>query len=161
MFPVRGRQELQDSGVGQLARLARGLGHSFQVDSIPQHDDGRHKVQTAGAVPLLLEGPVAYFAQPVDEDLPGQRIVRLALVQPGVHASAQFDVLEPVQDEQRVLDAAQFAQLDRQTVLARVAAKFAQHEGGHDGAMLDRGDQAQHIVPVRAQVLDIQIAADH
>ena len=36
--------------------------------------------------------------------------LRLPLVQPSVHAPAQFDVLEPVQDEKRVFDAAQLVE---------------------------------------------------
>ena len=37
-----------------------------------------------------------------------------------MHAPAQFDVLQPVQDEQRAFDAAQLAQRERQAALARV-----------------------------------------
>jgi len=39
-----------------------------------------------------------------------------------VDAAAQLDALQPVQDEQRALDAPELAQRDSQTVLARVAA---------------------------------------
>ena len=161
MLPAQGRQELQQAGIGELARLAQGLRCPLQIDRIPQHDGGCHQVQAAGAVPLLLECPVADFAQPMNEDRPGQRVARLPFVQTGVHAAAQLDVLEPVQDEQRAFDPAQLAQRDRQAILPRVAAELAQHEGGRDGAMLDRGGQAQHVVPMSAQVLDVQTAADH
>ena len=41
-------------------------------------------------------------------------------VQARMHAPAQFDVLQPVQDEQRAFDAAQLAQRERQAALARV-----------------------------------------
>ena len=50
----------------------------------------------------------------------------------------KFDVLQPVQDEQRPLGATQFAQRDRQAILAWIAAEFAQHERGGHGAVLNR-----------------------
>ncbi len=55
-----------------------------------------------------------------------------------MHAAAQFNTLQPVQDEQRALDPAQLAQGHYQSVLARVAAELAQHQRGGDGALLDR-----------------------
>ncbi len=54
-----------------------------------------------------------------------------------MHAAAQFNTLQPVQDEQRALDPAQLAQGHGQSVLARVAAELAQHQRGGDGALLD------------------------
>ena len=65
-----------------------------------------------------------------------------------MHAAAQFNTLQPVQDEQRAL------------VLTRVAAELAQHQRGGDGALLDRAGQAQDVVPVGTHVLDVQGAAD-
>jgi hypothetical protein len=41
-----------------------------------------------------------------------------------MHAAAQLDALQPVQDEQRALDAPQLAQGHGQAVLAWVAAEF-------------------------------------
>jgi hypothetical protein len=41
-----------------------------------------------------------------------------------MHAAAQLDALQPVQDEQCALDASQLTQGDGQAVLARVAAKL-------------------------------------
>ena len=45
------------------------------------------------------------FPQAVEEHGAGQRVARFAFVQPGMHAAAQFYALQPVQDEQRALDA--------------------------------------------------------
>ncbi|MEF4795242.1 hypothetical protein U9092_23430, partial [Escherichia coli] len=45
-----------------------------------------------------------------------------------MHAAAQFNTLQPVQDEQRALDPAQLAQGHGQSVLARVAAELALSE---------------------------------
>ncbi|GHL78624.1 hypothetical protein ECZU34_63720 [Escherichia coli] len=45
-------------------------------------------VEAAGPVALLLETAVTDFTKAVEEHGTGQRIARLALVQPGMHAAA-------------------------------------------------------------------------
>ena len=70
-------------------------------------------------------------------------------------APTQFGALQPVQDEQAALDAPQLAQRDRQAVLARIAAELAKHERGRGRALLDRGGQAQDLVPVGMDVIDV------
>jgi len=69
---------------------------------------------------LLLETAVADFTQSVEEHSAGQRVARLALVQPGMHPAAQVDALQPVQDEQRALDAPQLAQGHGKAILALI-----------------------------------------
>ena len=132
-----------------------------QVDRVPQHDSRRHQVEAAGPVALLLEAPIPDFPKAVEEHRPGQRVARLTFVQAGMHAAAQFNTLQPVQDEQRALDPAQLAQGHGQSVLARVAAEFPEHQRGRHRALLDRGGQPQDFVPMGADVLDVERAADH
>ena len=48
---------------------------------------------------LLLEAPVPNFAQPVEEDGPGERVAGFAFVEPDLYAAAQVDALQPVQDK--------------------------------------------------------------
>ena len=102
---------------------AQSVCRPLKIDRVPQHDGGCHQVETGSAVALLLETAVADFPQAVEEHGAGQRVARLAFVQPGMHAAAQLDALQPVQDEQCALDASQLTQGDGQAVLARVAAK--------------------------------------
>jgi hypothetical protein len=78
-----------------------------------------------------------------------------------MHAAAQFHALQPVQDEQRALDAPQLAQGHSQTVLARITAEFAQHQRGRHRALLDRRGQPQDFIPMGADMLDVERAADH
>ena len=115
----------------------------------------RHQIQAAGAIALVLEAPVAEFAQPVEEHGPGQRVPASPLFRPDMDPSAQLDALQPFQGEQRAFDPAQFPQRQRQTVLAGIAAELAQHERGRHGALLDRRRQAQDFVPVGADLLDV------
>ena len=69
----------------------------LQIDRVQQHEGCRHQVEEHGA---------------------DQRIARFALVQPGMHAAAQFHALQPVEDKQCALGASQFAQRGGQAVLA-------------------------------------------
>ena len=128
MLPAERRQVLKQRVIDGMAVAAQSVRCPFQIDRVPQHDGRRHQIETAGPVALLLETAVADFAQAVEEHGTGQRVARLALVQPGMHAAAQLDALQPVQDEQRALDATQLAKGDGQAVLARVAAELAQHQ---------------------------------
>gem|GEM_PF-5430796 len=78
-----------------------------------------------------------------------------------MHAAAQLDALQPVQDEQRALDAAQFAQGDGQAVLAWVAAELPEHQRSRHRALLDRRGQPQDFIPMGTDVLNVERAADH
>ena len=48
-------------------RLPKQRDGAFQVDRVPQRDRGDHKVETAGAILLILEGTISDFAQPDEE----------------------------------------------------------------------------------------------
>jgi hypothetical protein len=54
-------------------------------------------METAGARALVLNAAVAPFAPPVEEHGPRTRVAGLALLQPGVNATAPCDGLQPVQ----------------------------------------------------------------
>lgn len=127
MLPSQRRQVLQQLVVHRLARVAHRLGGALQVHRVPQHDGGSHQIEAAGPVALLLEAPIPDFAKAVEEHRPGQGVARLPLVQSCMHAAAQLNALQPVEDEQRALDPAQLTQGHGQAVLARVAAELAQH----------------------------------
>ena len=107
---------------------AQGIRGTFQIDRVPEDDGRRHQVEAAGPVALLFETAVSNFSQPVEEHGAGQGVAGFALVQSGMHAAAQLDALQPVQNEQSALDAPQLAQGDGQAVLAWVAAELAQHQ---------------------------------
>lgn len=100
---------LQQIVIHRLAVGFQRLRGPFQIDGVPQHDGGRHQVQATGTVALLLEATVTDLAQSTEEYGAGQRIAGFALVQPGMHAATQPHVLQPVQNKQRALDAAQLA----------------------------------------------------
>lgn len=141
MLPPQRGQILQQRIVQRLAVGTQSTGGTLQIDRVQQHDGRRHQIEAAGPVALLLKTAVADFTQSVEEDRPGQRVARLALIQPRMDAAAQLHALQPIQNEQRALDAPQLAQGDGQAVLARIAAELAQHQRGRHRALLDRSGQ--------------------
>ena len=157
VLPAQRREVWQQRPRRRPARVPQRLHRALQIDRVPEHDGGDHQVQAAGAVALVLEAPVAQLAQPVEEHRPCQRVLGLALVQPDLHAAAQLDALQPVEREQRALDAPQLAQRHRQAVLTRIAAELAQHQRGGHRALLDRRGQPQDLVPVGADLLEVDV----
>jgi hypothetical protein len=74
----------------------------------------------------------------------------LALVQASLTAPAQFRAFEPVEHEQRALDAPEFLKCQIKLVLAAVGRKLLEHGGGRDGSGFQRRGQAPHLAPVFA-----------
>ncbi len=100
---------LQQCVINGVAVAAQGVRSPFQVNRVSQHDGHWHQVEAADPVALLHETAVADFTKPVEEHDAGQGVVGPALVQPGMHAAAQLDALQPVEYEQRPLNATQLA----------------------------------------------------
>ena len=53
---------------------------AFQISCVPQDNRGDEEIQTGGAVLLILVGAIADFAEPVNEDRPGQAVAGLSFV---------------------------------------------------------------------------------
>ena len=121
MLPAQRREVLQQRIIHGLCMTPQCVDGPLQIHGVPQHNGRRDEVQAAGAVALLLEAAVPDFSQSIEEHRPGQRIARLALVQSDLNAPAQLHALQPIQDEQRALDAHQLAQGHSLAVLAQVA----------------------------------------
>src|ERR1700736_2485738 len=62
----------------------------------------------------------------------------LALVEPGMAASAQFRAFEPVEHEQRAFYPPQLLECEVELVLAAVGREFSQHDGRRHDAGLQR-----------------------
>ena len=125
----------------------------LDVHGIPERDSGGDESEATGAVTLLLEAAVPDLSETAEEHGSGEGVSRLTFVEAGVDAPAQLDALQPGEDKQGSFDPAQLAQSDSETVLTRVAAQLAQHEGGCHGALLDGGGEAKDLVPMSADML--------
>ena len=67
MLPAEWREVRKEFVRDGLAPVAQGCDGSFQVNRVPEHDGGHDKVQSAGAMSLVLVSPVTKFAETVKE----------------------------------------------------------------------------------------------
>ena len=128
MLPAQRWQVGQERIIHGLTVGTQGLHGTLLVDRVPQHDSGREQIQAAGPKALLLEAPVAGFAQSVEKPSSGQGIPSFSFVEPHLHAVAQINVLELAQAERVPLDATQLARGHGQPVLAWVTTEFARRD---------------------------------
>jgi hypothetical protein len=112
------------------------------VGGVPEHDRGDDEVEAGRTnccasalrsairpcLPALFEGA---------DDL-REETTLLALVEPGMAASAQFRAFEPVEHEQRAFDPPQLLECEVELVLAAVGREFSQHNGRRHDAGLQR-----------------------
>lgn len=78
----------------------------LHVDRVPEDDGGHDEVETAGPVLLGFLRPVANAAQAMEADGAGQCVAGFAFVQLGRGLATKGRVFQPVQGEERPLDAA-------------------------------------------------------
>jgi hypothetical protein len=60
------RNVLKQGGI-ELPRFCHLLCCACQVDGVPERDGSHNQTQPACAMPLILEGPVMDFAEPIEE----------------------------------------------------------------------------------------------
>ena len=96
------------------------------VLGVPIDDDGGQQVQASHAVVLALGGSIADFALTANAQSVFQGMVSLPLIQTNIGASLHIGIEQPVDNEQRSLNAPNFPQgrkpgrppLEAETVLA-------------------------------------------
>lgn len=160
MLPSQGRQMAQEFIWDVFSRGVQGIDGPLHINSVPEDDRGHDKVETAGAMLLVLRCPVADAAKAVKADGAGKRVAGLAFVQFSRGLAAERRVFQPVQGEQRPLDAPDLTQRQGQPVLPRVGAEALQHEGRGYDAGSDRGGQPQQVLPMRLDQPFIDLAGD-
>src|SRR3546814_6642274 len=87
--------------------------------------------QAGCTMALVLEGAVAQFAEPVEEDGAGERVAGLALVEDAAGAAPLVGIVEPVEHEQCALDPSNLAQGAGDRVLTRETRQLAQRSEEH------------------------------
>lgn len=79
---------LQKIIIDGLAMILDRLDGPFHVDGIPQHNGGRHQIETGGTVALVFKTAIAHLAEAVEKHGPSERVAGLALVQSGMDTAA-------------------------------------------------------------------------
>ena len=151
-----GQQRIRDHFVGAV----QGINGTAEIDGIPERDGGGDESEPARTVLLGLDRAIAQAAEAVEADSADQGVARFALVQLRRGLAPQARQLDPVQYEQRALDPSDFAQGQRQSVLAGVGAEALEEERGAGRSGAHRGREAQGIVPMGRNQLFIGAPAD-
>lgn len=88
-----------------LSGHAQGLYSPAKTDGVPENDRGDDEIGSGGAMLLVFLGPVADFAEAVEEDSSGKVVPDLSLVQTGLHPVAQVGLEHLFECENRAFDA--------------------------------------------------------
>ena len=101
--------------MGKQVRWQSFTGHGQPGDdlsdlpSVPVDDDGSEEVQAGDPVVLCLGRPIADLTALVEADGTLERMMGLAFVEPHLRPSLEVEVAQLVEDEDRPLEAANFA----------------------------------------------------
>src|SRR3954451_11411879 len=111
-------------------------------------------------VVLCLGRPIADLTAAVEADGTLERMMGLTFVEPHLCPSPEVEVAQPVEDEDRSLDAADFAQGKCKAVLAGIGRQFSQDLTGDEVAGRHAGREAQDVRPVLADEADFDPSGD-
>src|SRR5215203_509274 len=120
VLPAERGDVSQQSVRNDLATAAQGVESPLEIDGVPEGDCGGNEREAARPMLLQRGGPVPEPAEPVKADGASERVAGFAFVELDRCLPTQVRLVQPVQREQRPLEAADLAQCQRQTVLARV-----------------------------------------
>ena len=101
-----------------------------EIHGVPEGDSGGDDREPARTILLRFGCTIAQPTEAMKADSAGKRVARLALVELDRHLPAECGELEPVEHEQSALDPTDFAQGERQPVLARIGAEALEEERG-------------------------------
>src|ERR1700747_1033476 len=110
------------------ALLLKQTDRTFQIDRVPEDDCGHYQVQSAGAIPLILEGPVSHLAEAVKEHRPRQGVLGFSFVQTDLNPAAQIETLQPFKGKEGPFDASDFAQCSSQAILTGIGTQFSEDQ---------------------------------
>ena len=79
------RRDVSEKLVGNdFAARAQLFDGAAEIDGVPKDDGGDGEIEARGAIALVFEGPIADFAEAVEEHGAGEGVARFALVETGV-----------------------------------------------------------------------------
>ena len=122
----------------------------FGIADVPQDEGGDEQLESECAIGLVLEPPIAQFAELV-EGRAGKRIAGFALVEARLGGSTQIDVAQPIEHENRAFEAAR-SRSARASPFSRIGGQATQHRRSGDRAGADRCGEPQQFVPMRGDM---------
>src|SRR3546814_8526871 len=117
MLPAQ-RGDVGEQFVGHVdAAAAQMTDGAVEIEGIPERHGRGGEGQAGCTMELVLEGAVAQFDEPVEEDGAGERVAGLDLVEDDAGAAPLVGIVEPVEHEQCALDPSKLAQDRKSTRL--------------------------------------------
>lgn len=108
--------------------MANVIGSAAKIESVPVCNGCDEQVKARCSVLLVLEGTVRKASLAIGVNCISQSVPGLSLVQTGLAGAAQFWLFQPVECEQRPLDATEFAKGEVELVLPTIGGKLAQND---------------------------------
>ena len=131
-----------------------------EVLGVPVDDDGGEQVQPCHAVVLTFDGPISDFPLATDAQGIFQSVMGFSLVETDLGAALHVSIKQPIDDEQRALDASDFTQGKCKLMLAWIRRKLLEQLTGRHDARRHRGHGPQDIRPVLDDEALSDLAAD-
>ena len=130
-----------EQGFGDgFASAAQMIDGAFEIQGVPVGDRGDDEVQPRGPMGLVLQGSVREATLAMGIDGLRQGVAGLALVQSGLAHPTLRRMFQPVEREQRALDAPDLAEREVQAVLT------LSFSGGRPASTTDRReDELDHV----------------
>ena len=125
----------------------------LHVAGVPQYDHVEHQAERTELVFLPLAVVLPQLASLAVEDGAGDAVPPLATVELSQRAPALGFVIDVGQRVQRLVDAAELGDGLGQPGRALADLERAHDAGGRNPAELERAGQAQHVVPMRLDLL--------
>jgi hypothetical protein len=119
-----------------------------EIHGVPERDRGGDEREAARTILLRFGRPIAQPAKAMEADRPGERVARLTLIELDGRLPAERRQLEPVEHEYCLLDATDFAQGQRQPVLARIGAEALEEQRSAYCAGSNRRCKTQNVVTI-------------
>ncbi len=133
----------------------------FQIDRVPQHDGSRYQIEAASPVALLLETAVADFTRRLKNTALASALRASPLFRPACtrRRSSTLCSQSRMNSVRSMRPSSRGAPRPGRSGVG--SCRAFEHQGGRHRALLDRGGQPQDFVPMGADVLDVERAADH
>lgn len=125
------------------------LGHDLsEFPGVPIDYYGGQQVKACNPVFLTFGRTVSDFTAPFEADCAFQRVMCFAFVETDLDATLQINIAQPVEHEDRALQAEDFPQCQRQAVLAWIGCQFAQYLAWNHGSGNHACGKPENVGPI-------------
>jgi hypothetical protein len=154
------RREAREVLIGDLVAGGAELGDGVvEVLGVPEHERVEREAERAELVFLPVAVGLTQLTLVAVEDDPGDGVPALVAVEPDAGLAAQFLAVDPAEQVQRLGDPAELGDRPPESAAASAALEYTQQLGGADGPGRQRAGDAQDVLPLLADQVDVDAVA--